>query len=446
MNALKLSWKILLKRKNPFLSSILLFAFSLALMAILIQLKKESEHYFKRNLKGTDLVVGAEGSPLQLVLSSVLHIDYPTGNVKIEELEFLDHNSLVKNSIPISMGDNLKGFRIIGTTKSYLEHFNLELTSGSEWNASMQVYLGNDVARKLGLKVGDTFFSAHGMNDDDMHIHDDEAFTVVAILKKSGTVNDNLILTHFTSIWQVHDGHAHEKEAENEHEEHHHSDESTHEHHEAEEEHMHHEESEEAHHHHHHGSYHFDDNWAHYREKEITALLIKFKNPIAAIQLPRLINEKNNLQAASPSFEISRLLELLGFGVKLFYVLAWVILAISAVNIFLALSQLIRDKTYEFTMLRVMGGSKILLFSIPIIQSIITSIFGGILGFSLKIIVFFGIQNSLENQFYFQIEKQILSLDEIWLFLALVLLSILSASIPAFRLYQQKIHQVLASK
>ncbi|MEO1514454.1 MAG: ABC transporter permease, partial [Bacteroidota bacterium] len=194
--------------------SLLLFALGVGLISLLLMMSEQIEEKFENNLADIDMVVGAKGSPLQLILCNMYHIDAPTGNVSINEIKpFLNpRHPLIRFSVPVSVGDNHKGYRIVGTNHLFIDSlYNGTLAKGKRWERDFEVNIGAAVADDLGLAIGDRFFSAHGLIDDGINIHDDgEGFEVVGIFEPSGTVLDQLILTNTQSIWKVHDHEDHD--------------------------------------------------------------------------------------------------------------------------------------------------------------------------------------------------------------------------------------------
>ncbi|MEO0779927.1 MAG: ABC transporter permease, partial [Bacteroidota bacterium] len=185
MNLLRLSWKNLTYKPLNLGLSLLLFALGTGLVSLLFLLEKQLEDQFEKNLAGVDLVIGAKGSPLQLILSSMYHIDSPTGNISVQEARpFLNpKHPLIAEAIPLSMGDSYRSHRIIGTDASILAFYEAELVEGRLWSRNFEVTLGARAARELGLRIGDTFQSSHGLVQNDDLIHDDVApFVVVGIL------------------------------------------------------------------------------------------------------------------------------------------------------------------------------------------------------------------------------------------------------------------------
>jgi len=341
MNLLKLSWKNLAHKPLNTLLSLLLFGLGTGLVIFLFLVQSQVQDKFDKNLAGIDLVIGAKGSPLQLILASMYHIDAPTGNISLEEAgPFIrPGHPLIGQAVPLSLGDNYKGYRIVGTTHQLVELYGGSVAEGKLWEAPMEVTLGANAATELGLKAGDTFRSAHGLiNDETLEHSDADAFRVVGILAPSGSVADQLILTATESIWQVHEGHHEEDEEEAE------------------------------------------------PEKEITSLLIQFKSKtnFQALNMARGINENTNLQAASPALEISRVREQLGLGMRALRALAFVITGVSALSIFISLFSSLRERRYELSLMRVMGASRRKLFALIVMEGLLLASLGFLLGFLLS--------------------------------------------------------------
>jgi len=188
MNSIKLSWKNLTSKPLAMLLSLVLFALGVGLISLLLLLNKQLEEKFQKNLAGIDLVIGAKGSPLQLILNSMYHVDAPTGN--------------------ITVGDSYKTYRIIGTNKKILDLYEAEIGSGKLWEEDFEVTIGAAIAEILNLKIGDEFHSSHGFVSDGINEHSDsEPFKVTGILQPTGSVVDQLILTNTASIWKVHGSH-----------------------------------------------------------------------------------------------------------------------------------------------------------------------------------------------------------------------------------------------
>ena len=156
MNIFKLSWKNLTSKPLAMLLSLVLFALGVGLISLLLLINKQLEDKFQKNLAGIDLVIGAKGSPLQLILNSMYHIDAPTGNITIGEAKaFLrDGHPLIKVAVPLSVGDSYKSYRIIGTNHKILELYGAKIGSGQLWKEDFEVKIAETHADIMNLKIG----------------------------------------------------------------------------------------------------------------------------------------------------------------------------------------------------------------------------------------------------------------------------------------------------
>src|SRR5690606_12164147 len=201
---LRLSWKYLIDKPLNTALNILLLALGLAIFTVLILVQDQFENKMTRDAEGIDLVIGAKGSPLQLILSSIYHIDFPTGNINLNEATRVSRNRLIKNTIPLGLGDNYEGFRIVGTNHDYLELYQADFQDGTPWNKPFDVVLGHEVAKDLELKTGDSFFGSHGIGSSS-HDHEEHGYSVSGVLSPQDNVLDRLILTSIESVWYTHD-------------------------------------------------------------------------------------------------------------------------------------------------------------------------------------------------------------------------------------------------
>jgi putative ABC transport system permease protein len=373
MNLLTLSWKYLSFRPLSTGLNAILLAFGLAIITVLLLVQHQFEQKMTRDAAGIDLVVGAKGSPLQLILASVYHIDFPTGNIKMEEAQRISRNRLVKQVIPLAMGDNVQGFRIVGTNHDYLSLYEVSFASGKAWEFPFEVTLGASAAQALGLKLGDSFTGSHGISVGS-HDHDQQQFKVTGILAPTGKVVDRLVLTSIESVWYTHEEQGEESIAIEEVEL------------PLEEEASHEEEAHDA------PTEAMDPLKVPVaaqgfpstnQEREVTSLLVRYRNPMAAIQLPRMINSATSMQAASPAFEMSRLFELLGVGISLLQGLAIALVVIAGLSIFIALYNSLKERKYDLAILRTLGASRLQLVTLVFLEGISLTTLGALLGIAL---------------------------------------------------------------
>ncbi len=409
MNLLRLSWKNI--RHNPLgtLLSVALFALGIGLMVFLFLVQKQLDDNFKKNLAGIDLVVGAKGSPLQMILSSMYHIDAPTGNISLGAARpyMNPKHPFIKTAIPLSMGDSYRQYRIVGTTQDFIYLYDAGLAEGKIWQYNMEATIGANVARELGMKIGDTFSSSHGFADDEHAAHDHTEFKVVGILAPTGAVIDQLILTTTQSFWLVHE-HA---PADEEHHDHDH-----------------------AHHDHNHAPTMPPNLLDEPEEKEITSLLLQFKGRnFQALNLGRNINEKTDMQAASPAIEINRLYSLMGTGEQVLRMLAIVIIFVSGLSIFISLFSSLRERQYELSLMRVMGAGRGKLFALIILEGLLLAIIGYIIGLFLGHFAMQIMASTMEDAYKYSFSAWEFLPVEWWLLIGALLIGFIASVIPAIR-------------
>lgn len=411
---LKLAWNNIVKR--PFSSglSVLLLASSIMIIILSFLTMQQIESKFNENANKIDLVVGAKGSRLQLVLCNVFHVDNPTGNIRMKDVTFLAKHPFVKNAIPISLGDNYKSYRIVGTNQNFLQKlYKAPLKQGKLFEKPYEVVLGFNAANKMDLKLGDSFYGSHGI-DASIHEHQDAKYLVVGLLDYSGEVIDNLILTSLESVWQVH-SEDHQKGSFDL--------------------------NYEKKHDHHHHKITLDEE-----DKEITALLVNYKSQRAKFSIPGIVNNKEQLMAAEPSIEIQRLLDLVQPAVKVVTVLAWFIFGLAFFSMLITMINSMKNRKYEIAMMRASGAtSKLVLISI-LTEGFLIAFIGGLLGVFMGHIFLEIMGQYLTNHYHYQFSGLVFNYFELWLLIGTIATGIISAFIPAIAAYNMDISSTLKKK
>src|SRR5688572_3754069 len=411
MNIIILVWHYLKARPLNTAINILLLSLGIAVITILLLFNNQLEKKISDNSRGIDLVVGAKGSPLQLILCNIFHIDFPTGNIKLQEADKISKSRLIKTAIPLALGDSYNSYRIIGTNTRYAELYQAQLAQGAWWKDDLEVTIGANVATLGKLKLDDEFTSAHGLTQEG-HAHNEHKYVVKSIMQKTNTVLDNLILTNIESIWAMHEARD---------------------------------------------AVHTDDIdtskvssslvpsvASDDSVKEITSVLVKYRSPMAAIQLPRAVNSQSSLQAASPAFETARLFSILGVGVDVMLAFAYVLILISALSIFIALYNSLKERRYDMVVMRSMGASRSKLLVSILTEGGLLTLFGCVIGLLLGHGVLIILSTVVE-----QTQKAgitgIIFYSEEWIILGgSLLLGLLCALIPAVQAYRTDISSVLA--
>lgn len=404
MNIFKFAWKNLWHKPLSTLLNLTLFAFGVCIISTLLLAQDYFKSTLDKNKAGIGMVVGAKGSPLQLILCAIYQVDTPTGNIPLNEAMRLKKHPLVAKAIPQSLGDSYKGYRIVGTTHEYIDLYNGEIEQGKLWdkNGSLEVTIGANVARKLNLKIGDDFHSAHGMGEGG-HDHDEEHFVVVGILKGTGTVMDNLLLTSLNSIWDVH-AHAPKSKV----------------------------------------SFGKLSDKKQEPQKEITTMLIKFRNPMGAITLPRMVNEQTSMQAASPAYETARLLSLVGDVILALNYLAIAIIFVSGLSIFISLYNSLKERKYELAYLRSLGSKQSYIFGLLIIEGMLCAFVGFSIGIFISHIGISIAGQSIDALQSLNINSLSFTIGELYLFIGTMFIGLLASIVPALQAAKTNISQALS--
>jgi putative ABC transport system permease protein len=379
----KIIFRNLFQHPLSTLLSLLLLTCGTGIISMLLVMQHQLATKMDRDLQDIDLVVGAKGSPLQLVLSSVYQVDAPTGNILLKDAMRIAALPLVRQAIPLAYGDSYQSYRIVGTDSNYLGKYNCVYREGRIFKTDMEAVLGSEVAAHTGLKTGDTFVGMHGLSDNG-HAHTAFKYRVTGILAENNTVVDKLVLTNVASVWKIHD----------------------------------------------------DGD----EEKELTALLIKYRSPQAMISLPRMINETTPMQAANPQLEIKRLFSLMGVGIKTLQAIAFAIVLLSGLSVFIALYTRLKERKYELALARALGSSRLLISSLLLCEGLIMVISGFVLGILLSRVGLL-LLNNYSRIGVFRIS---LLAEEWYLLLATLLIGIFAAALPAIKAFGLNISKTLA--
>lgn len=400
MKTIALAFRYLWARPLAALLNLLLLTLGLASIGFVLLVSSQVSRAFERDLAGIDLVVGAKGSPMQLILAGVFHIDVPPGNIALSDVRELQKHPQVARLVPISLGDAFRGHRIVGTTPDYLAQYKLSLARGNAWQQSLQAVLGDQTARDTGLKVGDRFNGNHGLGGGG-HAHGDTPYQVAGVLAPCGCVADRLILTSLESVWQVHEKATAVDE---------------------------------------------EDRKALEAEREVTMALISYKTPLAAVTFPRFVNTTTEMQAAAPAVEVSRLLRMLGVGTEVVQGLGGVLLVTAALSVFIALWNAVRERRADLAMLRMLGAPPgrvaALLLCEALWLAVLASIFGLAAAHGLTGLV----GSLLAAQQSLPVTGWIWLPQEAWIPVAAVAVAAVAALIPALSAYRVDVARSLQTR
>ena len=399
-NIFSLSWRYLWSRPLAAGLNLLLLTLGLASITLLLLVGHQINTAFERDLAGIDVVVGAKGSPMQLILSGVFHLDVPTGNVPLAAIEALKTNRQVAKIIPISLGDSFRGFRIVGTTPDYIAHYKMTLAQGALWTQPMQMVIGAQVAARTGLTVGDQFAGTHGLGSSG-DVHAKTPYTVVGVLAGNGSVLDCLLITATESVWKAHEADTALDE---------------------------------------------EDQKILEAEREVTLALIQYTTPLAAVTFPRFINTTTEMQAAAPALEITRLLSMIGVGTNLMKALAGVLLLTAGLSVFIALWSAVRERRADLALLRMLGAPPRRVATLLLVEALWLALLATVLGVAA------GQGLAWLMGWALQLEQSVLIGGPVWpaellAIPALALaVAVVSALLPAWEAYRVSVFELLQTR
>jgi putative ABC transport system permease protein len=379
--------------------SLLLLALGVGTIVLLVLAVSQLEERMTRDARGIDLVVGAKGSPIQLILSGIYHLDAPTGNIPLAAAQSLGKNRLVRKAMPLALGDGWKGFRIVGAGHEYVEHYGARLAAGRLWQKSMEAVLGAEVATRTRVGVGERFAGSHGVTGQGEE-HGAAPYAVVGILERTGTVLDRLVLTGIESVWQVH-----------------------------EEE---------------HGPQDEEDRKALAEDREVTVVLLQYASPLAAATLPRSINSQTEMQAASPAYETARLFRIVGVGVEALRAFAVVLIVAAALSVFIALYTALEERRYDLAVMRTLGASPRRLFGLLMTEGVVLALAGAAIGVVLGHALTSLLGVWLESQQQYPVTGLQWRPEELWLVAVAFGVGVIAALVPAWRAYRTDVSRTLA--
>jgi putative ABC transport system permease protein len=399
VNLLQLAWSYLRARPLGTLLNVLLLALGVGTIGFVRIVDGQVGDSLNRDAQGIDLVVGAKGSPIQLILAGIYHLDVPTGNIPLKSVQELAKNPLIRHVIPISLGDSFRGYRIVGTSPDYIALYAGTFASGRVWNDRMEAVLGSTVAARTGLFVGGQFVGSHGLAEGGS-VHDDSVYAVVGVLKPTGTVLDRLVLVNTESVWFVHEGNVPDPEELKV----------------------------------------IED------ERQVTVLLVQYASPLAAVSLPRKINAETNMQAASPAYESARLFRMIGVGADVIRAFGGVVLATAALSLFIALYHALNERAYDIAVLRTLGAHPATIAAMVMLEALMLAILGSALGLLLAHGLVALLVWWMAQQESLRISAWTFSPGELWLLVPAFLAAALAALLPSWRAARANISATLARR
>ncbi|MGQ9898228.1 MAG: ABC transporter permease [Acidobacteriota bacterium] len=378
-----------------------------ALVTAITALRQQAQANFDNVAASYELIVGAKGSPLQLVLNTVFHLDVPVGNLPYDYYRRLKADDRVAYAVPLALGDNYRGFRLVGTEADYFKLVRLKdgqpvtVAQGRPFEANYEAVLGSAVARETRLGLGQTFVARHGVEDTAVgEEHDEAPFTVVGMLGETGTPLDRVIFISLGSVDDIHresrdrggkslldqlnalpaepetaaelDGRAAEAEA--------------------------------GHHHHHRkkppaapvngaaggspasgsssagGGAPLGAEASAADIDEVTSIIVKLRSPGYLFLMHREINKGKEAQAALPGVEVQKLFSIVGTVDRALLLVSVLVVVVAGISVLVAIYNSLAERRREIAILRALGAHRRTVFSWLVWEAAITAALGGVVG------------------------------------------------------------------
>lgn len=405
-----LTAKSLWHRRSTALLTLITIAFSIMLLLGVEKVRTETRNSFANTLSGTDLVVGARSGQVQLLLYSVFRMGDATSNISWETFQKITNHRLVDWTIPISLGDSHRGYKVLGTNHNYFKHYRygnkraLELKQGREFKELFDVVLGAEVAEKLGYKLGDKIVVSHGLGETSFSKHDDKPFTVTGILARTGTPVDHTLHLSLEALEAIHVDWKQGTRSRN---------------------------TVSAE----------DVIKMELQPKQVTAFLVGMKSKVATFQLQRAINNyrKEPLLAILPGIALQQLWDMIGLAERALLLVSGLVVLVGFVGMLTVLLAGLNERRRELAILRSIGAQAWHVLLLLGLEAIFLTGLGIILGVAGLYIALFAFQGLLETELGVYLPLTLLSAYQLKLLAGVLVCGGIVGLIPGYRAYRYSI-------
>lgn len=408
----RLAFASLWNRRGTAALTVFAIAVSVALLLGVQKVRTEARETFASTISGTDLIVGARSGPLNLLLYSVFRVGDATANVSYSVYEKVAKHPDVAWAIPISLGDSHRGFRVMGTTGAYFEHYRygrkrlLEFSAGKPFDDLYDTVIGADVAEQLGYRLGDRVVIAHGLGDVSFANHDDQPFRVAGILQRTGTPVDRTVHVSLEAISAIHldwqSGMQAPKGARTSAD---------------------------------------DARLAALKPESITAFLLGMESKATVFMMQRALNEyrQEPLLAIIPGVALQQLWELVGVADTALMIVAACVVLAGLLGMLTAILTSLHERRREMAILRSVGARPGHVFLLMVLESGLLALAGVLVGVALMYGALLALAPFLAHRFGVFVEIGGLSAYDIALLGAVVGAGLLIGAVPAWRAYRNSL-------
>ncbi|MDF1643257.1 MAG: ABC transporter permease [Pseudomonadales bacterium] len=405
----RLALQSLLDRKGSVVLALMAMSVSIFVLLGVEHIRHQTKENFSSSVSGADLIVGARTGRLNLLLYSVFRIGSPTNNIRWETYQTIANSHHVKWAIPISLGDSHKGYRVLGTTTDYFQHYSygkqhpLVFRHGRAFEQVFDVVLGAEVAKKLGYQLGDELILAHGVATTSFSKHDDRPFTVVGILASTGTPVDQTVHVSLQGIEAIHvdwqqgvkmpGSNITQAELEQ----------------------------------------------ADLQPRSVTAFMLGLESKMAMFRFQRAINQyaQEPLLAILPGVALSELWQMMGVLENTLLLVSALVFVAACLGVSAMLLSSIRERSREIQLLRVIGAPPYFLFFLIELEALLIALMSCILGAGLLAACLVFLQDYLVSHFGLHVGVNFLTENNLYLLLTIILASAVVAIFPSFSGYRQ---------
>ena len=394
----KLAIQSLLDRKSSVVLSCIAMTISIFVLLGVEHIRKESKESFSSTISGADLIVGARSGQLNLLLYSVFRLGTPVNNISWRSYQDIAANTNVAWTIPISLGDSHKGFRVLGTSNDYFQHFKygkkqtLNIAQGNEFAAVYDVVIGAAVAESLNYQLGDPVVLSHGLTDTSFAVHDQHTFTITGILAPTGTPVDQTVHVKLEGVEAIHQdldsGEITNKKL---------------------------------------------------QPISITAFIVGLKSRVATFRLQREINEmeREPLMAILPGVALSELWRVMATFENTLRLISSMVFIAAVLGLAAVMASSIRERNKEIQLLRIIGAPPGFLFILFQIEALLISLISIVSGSALLTLLLAISQKQISTQAGLHLDINPLTSNSVTIILSILATTILVASIPAFQAYSK---------
>lgn len=490
---------IVLKNMKLRLLSTLLTVASVALASALViavqTLERETEQNYTQTSVGYDLILAAPGSRMQTTLNTIYHLETSTGVIPNDVYIAALNDQRIERAFPFFVGDNYRGVRIIGTSAAFINEseprvgHQFDLAEGRNFEAPFEAVIGSRAAERLGIGIGHRFYMTHGVSEIDSedvepHVHDEYELKIVGILESSRTANDNVIFTSTYTTYVVHyHDHDHDHGEHNhghthEHGHSHQNDEHSHTHGEHKHTHSGNEGHDHGHGEHNHGHSHdLDHDHDHHdhhhsmpleefeeRVQKLDAVLLKFNNQAAAIQLAGMLNMptpenplllrnmqrdpffayKDDLMAVIPAVQIQELMSIVGNAEQVLRAIGWLVFIVALFGILAAMYNTMEDRRRDIAIMRSLGAKRTAVFSLILMEAAFITALGCLIGLVLGMGIVSSVAPYIAESAGIIVSAYAIEAQQFVTLLLFVLLGVGAGIIPALKAYRTDVVTNLA--